>query len=91
MAERSQRFNSEEEALNHEITYKKEHFWSSLVAQQVNDQALSLLWLSSLLWVGSIPGSGNFHILWAQLKRKRITFSGRRIRIILMQISKDVA
>ena len=34
--------------------------WSSLVAQEVKDPALSLLWLRSLLWHGFDPCPRNF-------------------------------
>ena len=37
--------------------------------QQVKDPALSLLW--SLLWHGFNPWSENFHMLWAQPKKKK--------------------
>ena len=34
------------------------------MAQWVNDLALLLLWLGSLLWRGFDPWPRNFHILW---------------------------
>ena len=36
-----------------------------LVAQQVEDLVLLLLWLRSLLWHGFNPWPGNFHMLQA--------------------------
>ena len=53
-----------------ERTALKEH-WSSFLVQQVEDLALSLLWLRSLLCFGSILGSGNFCILQAEPKKKK--------------------
>ena len=41
-------------------------FRSSLVAQQVKDLALSVLWLGSLLWHGLDPRPWNFHVLQVQ-------------------------
>ena len=43
---------------------------SSLVAQQVKDLALSLLWLWLLLWHRFDPGPRNFYVLWGQAKNK---------------------
>ena len=40
----------------------KKDYWSSLVAQQVKDLALSLLWYWLLLWYGFDPWPGNFHM-----------------------------
>ena len=44
------------------IFFKKR---SSLMAQQVKDPVLSLLWLRSLLWSRFDPWLGNFCMLWA--------------------------
>ena len=46
--------------------------WNSLVAQQVKDPVLSLLWLVLLLWCGLIPWPGDFHMsqTWSK-KRER--------------------
>ena len=44
---------------------------SSLVAQWVKHQAMSLLWLWLLLWQGVYPWPGNFHRLREQPKRKK--------------------
>ena len=41
-----------------------------MVAQQVKDLALSLQWLSLLLWYGFDPLSGNFHTQVQPKKRK---------------------
>ena len=38
--------------------------WSSLVAQQVKDLALSLLWLRLLVWHGFYPWQENLRMLW---------------------------
>ena len=43
----------------------------SPVAQWVKDLAWSLLWLGSLLWCRFKPWLGNFHMLWAQPKKKK--------------------
>ena len=43
---------------------------SSLVAQQVKDLGLSLLWLRSLLWHGFDPWLSNFHMNGAQHKKQ---------------------
>ena len=40
--------------------------WTSLVAQQLKDLALSLLWLWLQLWHSFHPWLRNFHILWIQ-------------------------
>jgi len=45
---------------------------SSLVAQWVKDQALSLQMLGSLLWHGSDPWPWNFHMPRAQARPKKI-------------------
>ena len=44
---------------------------SSLVAQWVKDQALSLQWFGLLLWGRFDPGPGNFHMLQAWPKKKK--------------------
>ena len=46
-------------------------FWSSLVAQQVKNPALSLLQLDSLLWHRFNPWPKNFHIMWSWSKKKK--------------------
>ena len=56
--------------LAHVISWKKE-VWeyvyrNSLVAQQVKDLALSLLWLRSLLWHWFNPLPRNFHTPWVR-------------------------
>ena len=45
--------------------------WSSLVAQQVKDPALSLLWLRSLLWHRFDPCQGPG---WGEKKRRKCFF-----------------
>ena len=45
-------------------TVYHKHGRSSLVAQQVKDPALSLLWLRSLLWCRFDPWAGKFSMLW---------------------------
>lgn len=47
-------------------------FWSSLVAQQTKELALSLLCPRSLLWHGFCPWPRNFCILRGQSKKKKI-------------------
>ena len=49
---------------------KRNGVWSSLVVQQFKDLALPLLWLRLLLWHRLNPQSRNFHMLWAQPKKK---------------------
>ena len=44
---------------------------SSLVAPQVEDPALALSWLGSLLWCRFSHWPGNFHMLQAQPKKKK--------------------
>lgn len=39
------------------------------MVHQVKDLAVSLLWLR-LLWLGFRPWPWNFHLLWAQPKKK---------------------
>ena len=41
------------------------------MVQQIEDPALSLQWLRSLLWCGFSPWTGNFNILWARPKKKK--------------------
>ena len=48
--------------------HKKIQLWSSLVAQQVKEPALSLQQLGSLLWHGFDPWPGNFCMLQLQSK-----------------------
>ena len=48
---------------------------SSLVAQQVKDLTLSLLWLEALLWLGFDPWPRNFHVRLKK-KKKKITVMG---------------
>ena len=43
---------------------------SFLMAQQVKDLALSLLWLRPLLWCGFNPWPWDFHMPQAQSKKK---------------------
>ena len=52
---------------------KKRKSRSSLVAQQVGDPALLLLWLGSLLWQGFEPWLNNFHMpqAWPEKKKER--------------------
>ena len=54
------------------VGYKNVKTWSSLVAQRVKDQALSLLPLRSLLWFRLDPWLGNFHMpmMWPKRKKK---------------------
>ena len=47
---------------------------SSLVMQQVKYLTLTLQRLGSLLWHGFYPWPRNFHILWAQPKKKKSIF-----------------
>ena len=47
------------------------HLRSSLVALQVKDLALSLLWLRLLLWHGFDPWPRNFHMPWVLPKKKK--------------------
>ena len=47
--------------------------WSSPVAQQVKDPALSLQRLGLLLWRGFDPWPGKFHVPWVQQKKKKST------------------
>ena len=49
---------------------KKDSSGSSLVAQQTNDPMLLMLWLGSLLWLGYDDQPKNFHMSWAQTKKK---------------------
>ena len=61
----------------------KEDGESSLVAQQVKDQALSLLWLRSQLWHRFDPWPRNFHMPWGAHKRrggKISNFSNTQLR-----------
>ena len=51
--------------------------WSSLVAQQVRNPALSLLQLGLLLWCGFDPWPRNFHMPWVQPKTERENDRGR--------------
>ena len=47
-------------------------YWeSSLVAQQVKDLALLLLWCRSHQWCGSDPWPRNFHMPWKETKQKQ--------------------
>ena len=41
-----------------------------MVAQQVKDPALSLLWLGSLLWCRVHPWPGNFRVSWGWPKEE---------------------
>ena len=65
---------TEKEHDEHELTLfyfiKPNEHQSSLVAQQVEDLALSLQGLGSLLWQGFSPWPGNFCLLWAWPKIK---------------------
>ena len=45
--------------------------WSSLVAHQVKDPVLSLLWLWLQLWCGFNPWPRNFYMPWAWPKKKK--------------------
>ena len=51
--------------------YKKTKVRSSLVVQQVRDLAVSLQQLGSLLWCGFNSWARNFHMMRAQLKKKK--------------------
>ena len=51
------------------------------MAQQVKDQALLLLWLGSLLWYGFNPWPGNFHMPWAQPKKKKGIFDQAKMSL----------
>lgn len=67
--------------------------WSSLVAQQVMEPALSLLWLMSLLWHGFNPWPGNFFMLYMSPEKRKnwlenICFWGAAERL-RMQVSKN--
>ena len=44
---------------------------SSFAMHQVKDPVLSLQWLGSLLWCRFNPWPGNFHMPWAQPKKKK--------------------
>ena len=55
------------------LKIKSTFLWSSLVAQQVKDLALSLLWLGSILWHDSIPGPGSFAFCGRGQKKKVIS------------------
>ena len=44
---------------------------SCLVAKQIKDLALLLLWLWFLLWLGFNFWPGNFYMLWVQSKKKK--------------------
>ena len=46
-------------------------FWSSLVAQQIKDLVLLLLWLGLLLWYWFSPWPSNFYIPWASPPPRR--------------------
>ena len=46
------------------LLLKMDLLGSSLLVQQVNNLALSLWWLGSLLWLGFCPWPGNFHMMW---------------------------
>ena len=50
---------------------EKREKWSSLVAQQVKDSALSLLWLRLLQWHRFDPWPQNFHVPWARPRGKK--------------------
>ena len=41
------------------------------MAQQTKDPMLLMLWLGSLLWLGYDDQPKNFHMSWAQTKKKR--------------------
>ena len=47
--------------------------WSSLVAQQVKDPALSLQQLRTLLWCKLDSWPGNFCIVWVWQEKKKVT------------------
>ena len=51
--------------------FLKKHIESSLVAQQVKDLVLSLLWLRLLLWQGFYPWLRKFHIPTKGAARKK--------------------
>lgn len=48
-------------------------YTSSLVAQQVKDWVVSLLWLGALLWCGCDSQPGNFFMLWVWPKKLKFT------------------
>ena len=50
------------------VTFSKTLYQSSLVVQQVKDQALPLLQLLLLLWHGFDPWPENFHMPWQSQK-----------------------
>ena len=56
--------------LSKEDTFKMRMSWSSLVAQWVKDQVLSLLWLGSLMWLEYDPWPENFHMPQVQVQPK---------------------
>ena len=51
--------------------FLKKHIESSLVAQQVKDLVLSVLWLRLLLWQGFYPRLRKFHIPTKGAARKK--------------------
>ena len=55
------------------LHWHPEVLWGYFVAQLVKDLALSLQWLRSLLWCVFDSCPGNFHMLWAQPKKKKKT------------------
>ena len=61
---------SHEYTKNHWITHCERVDWSYLVAKQIKDPALSLLWLRSLLWCRFDLWPGNFCMPWVWFKKK---------------------
>ena len=53
------------------VTVKKKRPQDFLVAQWIKDPMLSLQCLGLLLWHGFSLWPGNFHMLWAQPKKKQ--------------------
>ena len=74
---------------------KKKRSRAPRVAQWIKDPVLSLLWYRSLLWHGFDPWPGNFHLWWAQPKKKKEkeeylrNISGERNLAISMTLGRD--
>ena len=61
------------------------------MAQRVNDLALSLQWLESLLWCSFDPWPGNFHMLWVWPKKKKIKCQCNRTYIHFVVCSHEIS
>ena len=55
----------------HSLAFKELSGGSSVMAQRVEDPALSLLWLTLLLWQEFSPWPGNFRMPWAGPKENQ--------------------